>query len=176
MMEGWIGASFNALNQPIAMYSGSTLPKFVWFGYDPLGRCVKRWLGDEHGDAPESEGGYSPGSPNPGAMYLYYDGWNLVQEGTAADSPTLLYVHGGRVDEVVAQIKPQNNTLRYLQYDARGHCVFQTNTSGEIEEQYEYDAFELRDCFDGSGNPTTTANGQPGSPWGAGFCLRGGNI
>ena len=44
--------------------------------------------------------------------------------------------------------------------------MFQTNTSGEIEEQYEYDAFGLPYFFDGSGNPTTTANGQPGSPWG----------
>ncbi len=131
MQEGWIGASFNALNQPIAMYSGSTLPKFVWFGYDPLGRCAKRWLGNDQGEAPEPEGSTTPGSPNPVATYLYYDGWNLVQEGTAADSPTLLYVHGGRVDEVVAQIKPQSNTLRYLQYDARGHCTFQTDTTGQ---------------------------------------------
>ena len=81
MMEGWIGASFNALNQPIAMYSGSTAPgKFVWFGYDPLGRCVKRWLAPDSGESPEPEGGYAPGAQNPAATYLYYDGWNLVQE------------------------------------------------------------------------------------------------
>jgi len=167
MMEGWIGASFNALNQPIAMYSGSTPPgQFLWFGYDPLGRCVKRWLAPDSGESPEPEGGYAPGAQNPVATYLYYDGWNLVQEGTAPNSPTRLYVHGGRVDEVVAQINPENNTLRYFQYDARGHCTFQTDTSGQIMEQYEYDAFGLPYFFDGSGHPTTLANGQPGSLWG----------
>jgi hypothetical protein len=44
MAEGWITASYNALNQPVAVWtpgSGSNLP---WFGYDPLGRCVKRWI------------------------------------------------------------------------------------------------------------------------------------
>ncbi|HWM24140.1 MAG TPA: DUF4329 domain-containing protein [Chthoniobacterales bacterium] len=146
------------------MYSGSTPPgKFVWFGYDPLGRCVKRWLAPDNGESPEPEGGYAPGTPNPVATYLYYDGWNLVQEGTAPNSPTRLYVHGGRVDEVVAQINPENNTLRCFQYDAQGHCTFQTDTSGQIMEQYEYDAFGLPYFFDGSGHPTTLANGQPGS-------------
>ena len=46
MQEGTITASYNALNQPIAIwspaYSGTS--NFMWFGYDPLGRCVKRWV------------------------------------------------------------------------------------------------------------------------------------
>ncbi len=82
MQEGWITASYNALNQPNAIwcpsYPGGALAQFMWFGFDPLGRCVKRWMG--------SETGYAPGS-NP-ATYYYYDGWNLIQEGpggTTAD-------------------------------------------------------------------------------------------
>jgi len=69
------------------------------------------------------------------------------------------------VDEVVAQIKPETNQLRYFQYDARGHCVFQTDTSGQIKEQYEYDAFGLPYFYDDQGDPTWVS-GQPGSPWG----------
>ena len=72
MQEGYITASFNALNQPIAIWSPAYVgtPNFVWFGHDPLGRCVKRWVG-ESGDI------YS----NP-AIYLHYDGWNLLQGAT----------------------------------------------------------------------------------------------
>jgi hypothetical protein len=73
MAEGYITASYNSLNQPVAMwsmyYQGTSY--FVWFGYDPLGRCVKRWLGDSTANTP----GYNP------ATYFYFDGWNLVQEG-----------------------------------------------------------------------------------------------
>lgn len=74
MAEGWITASYNALNQPVAIwspvYAGTS--SFAWFGFDPLGRCVKRWAGTS-GDV------YS----NP-ALYFHYDGWNLLQEGNNA--------------------------------------------------------------------------------------------
>jgi hypothetical protein len=74
MGDGWNVAGFNALNQPVQMtsffYEGTG--NWMWFGYDPLGRCVKRWVGPADGSAPN------------GATYLYYDGWNLVQEGLSA--------------------------------------------------------------------------------------------
>ena len=75
MADGYVTASFNALNQPMAIWSpvypNGTGALFVWFGYDPLGRCVKRWIGSATGNAVAS---------NP-ATYYYYDGWNLIQEG-----------------------------------------------------------------------------------------------
>src|SRR4051812_43238611 len=47
MQDGYVTAGFNALNQPVqiwsAMYWGTA--NWMWFGYDPLGRCVKRWVG-----------------------------------------------------------------------------------------------------------------------------------
>jgi hypothetical protein len=47
MGDGWNVAGFNALNQPVQMtsffYEGTG--NWMWFGYDPLGRCVKRWVG-----------------------------------------------------------------------------------------------------------------------------------
>jgi YD repeat-containing protein len=48
MADGYITASFNALNQPMAMWSWSYGSNFQWFGYDPLGRCVKRWVGPDN--------------------------------------------------------------------------------------------------------------------------------
>jgi RHS repeat-associated protein len=63
-----------------------------------------------------------------------------VQEGLSANSVARTYVHGGRVDEIVASAGGGSSWL-YHQYDARGHCIMLTNTSGGIQEQYEYDAF-----------------------------------
>ncbi|MFZ1218881.1 MAG: RHS repeat-associated core domain-containing protein [Chthoniobacterales bacterium] len=65
---------------------------------------------------------------------------NLVQEGVSANSVARTYVHGARVDEIVASATGGTSWL-YHQYDARGHCIMLTNTSGAIQEQYEYDAF-----------------------------------
>jgi RHS repeat-associated protein len=133
MQEGYITASFNALNQPMAIFSpahfNNLQPLFVWFGYDPLGRCVKRWIGSETDNDVAS---------NP-AEYFYYDGWNLIQEGSSANNAAWLYVHGGRVDEIVAS--HAGGTWNYHHYDARGHCILLTNTNGDIREQYDYDAF-----------------------------------
>ena len=86
MQDGWITAGFNALNQPVCMWSpaypGGPSAQWLWFGYDPLGRCVKRWkaLGN--------------GTPVTAATYYYYDGWNLVQEGPSGGTAARVYVHG----------------------------------------------------------------------------------
>jgi RHS repeat-associated protein len=50
-----------------------------------------------------------------------------------------VYVHGGRVDEMVAS--QGGGQWRYYHYDARGHCLLLTSPSGALLEQYEYDAF-----------------------------------
>jgi hypothetical protein len=86
MADGWITASYNALNQPIAMWAQGYGGNFQWFGYDPLGRCVKRWMGPVDGSASSAP------------MYFVYDGWNLVQEGYTPWSPTRFSIQGGRVD------------------------------------------------------------------------------
>ena len=100
---------------------------YMWLWYDPLGRCVKRWKGT---------GNQTPVSP---ITSFYYDGWNLIQEWTTATVPDRVYVHGNRVDEIVASAAGGN--WLYHHYDARGHCILQTNASGGLQEQYDYDAF-----------------------------------
>jgi len=133
MADGWIATS-NALS-----------PYWMFFGYDPLGRCVKRWIG---GLMPE--GNVPPPASNP-ATYLYYDGWNLIQEGSSSTDAQRQYVHGARVDEIAAQITPGNGTERYFHYDASGNCILQTYSGGGIAEQYEYDAFGYPYFFDANG-------------------------
>ncbi|HKP04150.1 MAG TPA: RHS repeat-associated core domain-containing protein [Chthoniobacterales bacterium] len=159
MGDGWNVAGFNALNQPVQMtsffYEGTG--NWMWFGYDPLGRCVKRWVGPGDGSAPN------------GAIYFYYDGWNLVQEGLSANSVARTYVHGARVDEIVASAAGGGSWL-YHQYDARSHCIMLTNTSGGIVEQYEYDAFGQPYIYDA--NSTLVARNL-GSPAGNRFLFTG---
>jgi RHS repeat-associated protein len=128
--EGWITGTYNALNQPITISSASAT---VSFGYDPLGRCVKRTSST--------------------TTYLYYDGWNLIQEGASATSVSRIYVHGNRVDEIVAD--QAGGVWNYHHYDARGHCVLLSDASSNLVEQYSYDAFGKVYYYDGAGNALT---------------------
>ena len=131
-----MSGSYNALNQPVTISSASAS---VSFGYDPLGRCVKRVSGT--------------------TTYLYYDGWNLIQEGSSATSVDRIYVHGNRVDEIVAD--QAGGVWSYHHYDARGHCILLTDASGNLVEQYSYDAFGKVYYYDGAGNALTdTARGN----------------
>jgi RHS repeat-associated protein len=157
MTDGWLVASYNALNQPVAMvpYGWANA---VYFGYDPLGRCVKRWVGDS-GDV------YS----NP-ATYFHYDGWNLLQEGSNAWGPARVYVHGNRVDEIVWSYNTFTGEEAFHQYDARGHCTLLTDRSGNVLEQYEYDAFGQPYFYDASGNSIGAVDAQ--GLW-AGYSLFG---
>jgi RHS repeat-associated protein len=130
----------------------------IYFGYDPLGRCVKRWRGTS-GDV------YS----NP-ATYFHYDGWNLLQEGNNAWGPSRVYAHGNRVDEIVWSYNTFTGDQAFHHYDARGHCTLLTDSSGNILEQYEYDAFGQPYFYDASGN-SIGANDAQGN-W-AGYSLFG---
>jgi len=143
-----------ALNQPRAIWSFAYqgTPNYVWFGYDPLGRCVKRWVG------PLINGNTPPPNTNP-AYYFYYDGWNLIEEGTGAGSTSRNYIHGARVDEIVKQLIQYNPSPRFFHYDARGHCTLQTDANGNVAEQYEYEAFRYPYSFNASGTTSDTPRG-----------------
>ncbi len=139
MADGYITASYNALNQPTAIWAAGYGNNFQWFGYDPLGRCVKRWMGPVDGSAASAP------------MYFVYDGWNLVQEGNTPWSPTRFYIQGGRVDEIVQSYNSGTGLLAYHYYDASGHCTLLTDGQGTIKEQYYYDAFGLPRFYDAAG-------------------------
>jgi hypothetical protein len=61
-------------------------------------------------------------------------------------------VHGGRVDEIVADRDPSGQ-CHYHHYDARGDCILLTNGSGNPIEQYYYDAFGKAYFFNPAGLP-----------------------
>jgi RHS repeat-associated protein len=147
MQDGNITAGFNALNQPMMIQgpADAGTSNWMYFGFDPLGRCVKRWVGDS-GDV------YS----NP-ATYFHYDGWNLLQEGNNAWGPARVYVHGSRVDEIIWSYNTFTGDQAFHHYDARGHCTLLTDSLGTILEQYEYDAFGYPYFFDSAFQPVDSS-------------------
>ena len=126
MAEGNLVASYNALNQPVAMIPTGS-PNIYWFGYDPLGRCVKRVVG------PSIESGT--------ATYFYYDGGSLIQEGPSATASDRIYMLGNGVDEIVADYAAANGQWMFHHSEGRGHNMLLTAANGTLAEQYEYDAF-----------------------------------
>jgi RHS repeat-associated protein len=143
MAEGNLVASYNALNQPVAMIpTGSS--NIYWFGYDPLGRCVKRVVG------PSIESGT--------ATYFYYDGWSLIQEGPSATAFDRLYMLGNRVDEIVADYAVTNGQWMFHHSEGRSHNMLLTAANGNLAEQNEYDAFGRPYFFDAAGQPQTASN------------------
>ncbi|HKP03477.1 MAG TPA: RHS repeat-associated core domain-containing protein [Chthoniobacterales bacterium] len=167
MQDGWITGGFNALNQPMKIlshaYNGTG--KWMWFGFNPLGRCVKRWV------SPSAE-------DTSGATFFYYDGWNLIQEGPNATMADRLYIHGARVDEIVKSINYVTGQSAYHHYDARGHATLLTDSGGGILEQYDYDAFGFPYFFDRQGQPLTFYDTPSGStrgrsPYGNRFLFTG---
>ncbi len=165
IQDGYFSAWYNALNQPI-WYQGPTTPSgsLGYLGYDPLGRCVKRWVGPS---------GAMTSNP---ATYLYYHGWNLIQEGNGGGNGVAAVVryffHGDRVDEIVSSWRQTGNVWLFHHYDARTHCVALTNSGQAIVEQYAYDAFGKTYFYDGSGS-LTYVNGKNDSPLGNRFLFTG---
>jgi RHS repeat-associated protein len=141
MMDGNITGGYNALNQPMMIWSANNPGgQWLWFGYDPLCRCVKRWYAQADGS------GAIP------ATYFVYDGWNVVEEGYSPWSPVRFYIQGGRVDEIVQSYNSASGLLAYHYYDASGHCTLLTDGQGSIKEQYYYDAFGYPYFYNESGS------------------------
>src|SRR2546423_3620819 len=101
------------------MTSAATGGNWMFFGYDPLGRCVKRWV------APSpSDGSLVPPADSNPATYFYYDGTSLIQEGPSASTISQVYMLGNHVDDIVADFAVTNNQWMYHHADSRGHAMF----------------------------------------------------
>jgi RHS repeat-associated protein len=118
---------------------------------------VKRWNAMTGAGTP---------ADNP-ATYLYYEGWDLIAEGSDSIVISRIYAHGNRIDEIVADSSDAGTTWAYHHFDARTHCIMLTDASGNLLEQYDYDAFGRAYYYDASGNSLTT------SAWGNRFLFTG---
>ena len=86
-------------------------------------------------------------------MYIY-DGWQCIEERNAASPATVLrqYVYGAQyIDEIVCKIEDPGGTpgkLFYL-HDCNYNVVALTNTSGAVQERYNYEPYgglTIADC------------------------------
>jgi RHS repeat-associated protein len=155
MQDGNITAGYNAVNQVVMVNTAAMGSNWIFFGYDPLGRCVKRWSGTPDMSAPFPW--IPPATSNP-ATYFYYDGWNLIQEGPSASVINRIYMLGNRVDEIVADYAPANGQWMFHHSEGRGHTMLLTGWNGTLAEQNEYDAFGQPYFY--AGNGTVRPNGS----------------
>jgi len=127
---------YDAQNRLVLASSASVAVNFV---YDARNRCVRRWA-------------YTLGNWEVlYDHYLYYDGWNLIEERDAAANQVARYIHGADVDEILTlttSIFP-SSPLYYSQ-DALGSVTHLSDASGTLVESYTYDAFGQPAVYDSS--------------------------
>jgi RHS repeat-associated protein len=154
MVDGWVTAGYNALNQAVMINTGAMGGNWMFFGYDPLGRCVKRWSGGLDMSAPFP---WIPAASSNPATYFYYDGWSLIQEGPNASAIDRVYMLGNRVDEIVTDYAVANGQWMFHTSEARGDSMLLTDWNGNLTEQYYYDAFGYPYFFSSTGQPLNSS-------------------
>jgi RHS repeat-associated protein len=128
--------TYDAQNRLIAAVSGSSALTAT-FSYDARDRCVSRAI-------------------NGAATYYAYDRWNLIQEDTPAGAETTRYIHGSRVDEMVALIT--GSATAYYHQDVLGSTVSLTDPNGNLLETCSYDIYGLPAFKDPLGNPLSASS------------------
>ena len=101
------------------------------FAYDGLNRQVARTI-------------------DTATTYFVYDGWNVIAEYDSSGVLKTKYIHGARLDELLAKIDSSGSAVYYC-HDALGSTVAITDASGTVLESYEYDAFGKVAVYDASG-------------------------
>ena len=114
--DGWT-YTYDAQERLIQAQKAAAIIDFV---YDGRNRCIKR-------------------SINGIAIYLFYDGWSLIDERNASNVQLNRYIHGPIMDEMLLKVSPSNTVYYY--HDALGDITRLTNNLGNVVEQYSYDVF-----------------------------------
>ena len=116
-------------------------PTNAAFAYDAINRQVSRMI-------------------NGSTLYLIYDGWNLIAEYDSSGVLEAKYIHGARVDEILAKIDA-SGTAVYYHHDALGSTAALSSAAGVVLESYHYDTFGKPTVYDSSGSSIgETAHGN----------------
>ena len=100
------------------------------FAYDARNRCVARTI-------------------NGVTTLNIYDGWNLLEDRTAADSQFAKYYHGAATDEILATVT--TGGVLFHHHDGLGNVIALTNSTGTAVERYRYDAYGTPAFFNATG-------------------------
>ncbi|MGO9272698.1 MAG: RHS repeat-associated core domain-containing protein [Terriglobia bacterium] len=98
-----------------------------------------------------------------GTTSFYYDGWRAIEERNGSNAVTQQYVFGIHADEPLTLDHFGGQRLFYHQ-NSLGSVFALTDTSGAVQEGYEYDAYGQQTVFGpgfGSVSGTVSALGNP---------------
>jgi RHS repeat-associated protein len=65
-----------------------------------------------------------------------YANWNLIEERDNSDQQQARYIHGARIDEIIAFVN--RNGVFYPHYDVLGNVTMLTDEQGNVVERYSY--------------------------------------
>ncbi len=146
--------TWDAFNRLIEVRRASDSAVIGQYVYDAGGRRVSKTV---------SNGGLSGTIPNGMTRAAYNSGWQCVEERDAYNSPLKQYVWGTYIDELLQQRTPATINQHgagdyYLLSDLLWRSVALTDTTGQIIETYDCDAYGNTLIF---GSP-----GSGGNWWG----------
>jgi YD repeat-containing protein len=115
---------YNALNQLVATESSGVRTEFF---YDAKGRCITRKHYERVSNGRWALSGLA-------SRVLNYDSRSLVTERRLDGSFVANYMHGSRIDEILAMVTPTGTF--YPMHDALGSSVALTDRQGAVIERY----------------------------------------
>jgi len=124
--DGWTYLYDQAGNLIQASRSGTA----VTYTYDAIGRRLTR---TENGET---------------TRYVY-SGWQVIEERDGTGTLQAAYTWANGIDHPVRMVKDGNTY--YYQQDALGNVTALTDSSGNLVERYEYDAFGAPTIYDSEG-------------------------
>ena len=130
--DGTYVYSFDYENRLVKVDNGA----IAEYQFDALGRRIRKIV-------------------NSDTTSFYYDKLRVIEERTNGDVLSATYVYGLEMDEVVKLHR--NGQHYYYHEDALGSITQVSNSTGEIVEQIEYDAFGKPSFFDGNYAPLNSS-------------------
>ena len=124
--------------------AGSQPSQIITFEYDPLDRRIVMKHDTSPSDAQDGQ-----------ATYFFYDGTDVIAEwkdadgnGPANPSPSMRYLHGPDVDQVLSQ-ESAGGSLQWFLNDQLGSVRIIVDSQGQVLNKLTYDSF---------GNPISESN------------------
>ena len=139
--------TYNVFNQLVAVKNLQTGEQVLTQSYDPMGRVVKRKLGNQ----PERT--------------FHYDGEQVIQEDENG-IPVVQYTAGRGLDDYVSLHNGQDYVLHQ---DRMGSRVAVTDDTGAPVVQFKYDDYGIPQALDGTGTQQILTSQAPFSPVFAGY-------
>ncbi len=123
---GW-SYEYDALNRLVKASDGKVSAQFY---YDARNRAVAR-------------------NYNGKITLNTYSGWNLIEERDDQDRQKARYIHGRKVDEIIAMVN--RHGIFYPHHDALGNVTMLTDSDGKLVERYNYSSSGKVQIFNARG-------------------------